>query len=73
MGDYVFENQLLEEFGDYKRYQCFNVTIVNDNIPENDEVFTVTLENPSNENRYHIQILPGIVMIRILDNDGRCQ
>jgi len=67
--DFMPENQLLEDFGNYKRRQCFNVTIVNDSISENDEEFIITLENPSNES--HIQIHSGMVTITILDNDGK--
>ena len=63
--DVVFGNKLLEDLGDHKRRQCFNVTIVNDNIPENDEVLTVTLEEPSKESVSHIQILPEILTITV--------
>ena len=63
-------NQSLEDFGDHKRRRCFHVTILNDNIPENAEVFTVTLKS-SIERISHIQILPAIVTITVLDNDGK--
>ena len=73
LSDFVSGNQSLEDLGNHKRRQCFNVTIVNDNIPENEEVFTATLEKPLDESLSHIRILPGTVTITVLDNDGKCQ
>ena len=63
-------NRFLNEFGTHKRQQCFNVTIINDNIDENDETFTVVLAKPSNERNPHIRIHPGTIDITITDDDN---
>ena len=63
-------NQILYEFGNHKRQQCFNVTIINDNTGENDETFTIVLAKPSTERNPHIQIHPGTITITITDDDN---
>jgi len=64
-------NQFLNEFGNHKRRQCFNVTIINDSTDENDEMFTVVLAKHSNERHPHIRIHPGRITITITDDDNR--
>jgi len=61
----------LNEFGDHKRRQCFNITIIDDNTGENNEMFTVVLAKPSNERQPYIRIHPGTIAITITDDDNR--
>ena len=63
--------QFLNEFGNHNRRQCFDVTIINDDIGENHETFTVVLAKPSNERHPHIRIHPGTITITITDDDNR--
>lgn len=65
-------NQFLNEFGHYKRRQCFNVTVIDDSTGKNHEM-TIVLAKPSNERHLHIRIHPGMIMIVVTDNDNhRC-
>ena len=64
-------NQSLEEFGNSMRRQCFNVTITDDNVREDAETFTVTLEMAFNGSLSKILIHPAMVTVTILDNDGK--
>ena len=63
-------NQYLEGFGNSMRRQCFNVTITDDNVREDAETFTVTLEMAFNGSLPKILIHPEMVTVIILDNDG---
>ena len=63
-------NQTLEGFGNSTRWQCFNVTITDDNVREDAETFTLTLEKPFNGSLPKILIRPVMVTVTILDNDG---
>ena len=67
--DFLSINQTLEGFGNSKRRQCFNVTITDDDVCEDAETFTVTLEQPFDESQVKIQ--PGIVTVTIIDCDGK--
>ena len=62
-------NQPLKEFSIHRRRQCFNVTITNDDMTEENETFTVILEKPSHESVPQVRINPGIVTITISDDD----
>ena len=64
-------NQPLKEFGVYRRRQSFNVTIINDDTTEENEIFTAVLEKASNKSLLQVQIHPGIVTITISDDDQR--
>ena len=64
-------NQTLEGFGNITRRQCFNVTITDDDVREDAETFTVTLEKPFNGSLPKILIRPAMVTVTILDNDGK--
>ena len=64
-------NQSLNGFFNSTRRQCFNVTITDDDVREDAETFTVTLEKPSNGSLPKILICPAMVTVTILDNDGK--
>ena len=64
-------NQTLEGFGNSVRRQCFIVNITDDDVHEDAEIFTVTLERPFNGSLPKILIHPAMVMVTILDNDGK--
>ena len=53
------------------RRQCFNVTITDDDVREDAETFTVTLERPSNRSLPKILINPVMITVKIVDNDGK--
>ena len=63
--------QSLEGFGNSVRRQCVNVTITDNDVREDAETFTVTLERPSNRSLPKILIRPAMVTVTILDNDGK--
>ena len=51
----------------------FNVSIVNDSIPEDDEMFTASLTlDPADQARLgnRLTVLPDLATITILDDDG---
>ena len=69
-GDYTSVNFLNEPFrgrpfNTNNRRQCFSVTIVNDDIPENAESFTVTIEQDVPSPSVIVQ--PDVATITILD------
>ena len=64
-------NQTLQGFGNITRRQCVNVTITDDDVREDAETFTVTLEKPVNGSLPKILIRPAMVTVTILDNDGK--
>ena len=45
---------------------CKNITITDDNVPENDETFTVILTDSG------ITLSPDTATVTIVDNDGMC-
>ena len=53
------------------RRQCFNVTIRDDSVPENDETFTVTIEHDTDAPSPSITVEPNLVTITIVDRDGK--
>ena len=65
--DFLSINQSLGGFGNSKRRHCFNVIITDDDVREDAETFTVTLEKPFTGN---LLISPAVVTVTILDNDG---
>ena len=65
--DFLHINQTLEGFGNSKRRQCFNVTITDDNVREDAETFTVTLEKPGSLSM--VLIHPGTITVTIEDDD----
>ena len=71
MQDFLSINQTLEGFGNSTRRQCFNVTITDDDVCEDVEMFTATLEKPLNGSLPTVLIHPVMVTVTILDNDGK--
>lgn len=67
----MIRNQSLEGFGNSTRRQCFNVTIADDDVREDAEIFTATLEIAFNGSLPKILIHPAMVTVTILDNDGK--
>ena len=57
-------------FTDDYRHQCFNVTIVDDDISEKIENFHVQLVAYSPSSSPSIDLLPRIATVHIVDNDG---
>ena len=52
----------------------FNVSIVNDNIPEDDEMFNVSLIlDPADRDRLgnHVTVSPDVAIVTIQDDDGK--
>ena len=64
-----FNSPLLEPFNDGTRSQCFHVTIIDDDLFELTESFTlmVTLVNDTQP----VRISPNVATIEIVDNDGK--
>ena len=56
-------------FNTDNRRQCFNVSIVNDEIPENAEYFNVTISN--SEPSPLVRVQPDEAMVTILDRGGK--
>ena len=80
--DYVAVSTFTLVFDRCQRKSCVNLTIVNDDVLEMVESFTVSLGNPNpnnsiqTEDRFahltsRISINPETAVIHIIDNDGR--
>ena len=65
--DFLPINQTLEGFGNSTRRHCFNVTITDDNVREDAETFTVTLEKPGSP--LVVLLHPGTITVTIEDDD----
>ena len=76
-GDYDnLTNFRLGPFNNSIRQLSFNVSIVNDNIPEDDETFNVSLTlDPADQarlgNRVTVWTLPNVATLTIQDSDGK--
>ena len=57
-------------FSSCENKTCINVTIVNDNVAEETEVFTVRLQKPANPDS-SISLIPNSAEVQVEDNDGR--
>ena len=69
--DYGPLNNSLLLFTACQRRSCVNVTIIEDGILENEELFNVTLERtPGLDDRITLDPINGVVQIN--DNDGMC-
>ena len=58
------------QFNECERRSCINITIVDDEVPENTEYFNLTLERNGLHGRIQLDRVDGIV--EITDNDGMC-
>ena len=65
--DFLPINQTLEGFGNSIKRKCINVTITNDDVREDAEMFTVTLEKPGSLPM--VLIHPGTITVTIKDDD----
>ena len=74
-GDYGnLTNFRLGPFNNSVRQLSFNVSIMNDNIPENDERFNVSLTlDLADEDRLgnRVTVSPEVATLTIQDNDGK--
>ena len=74
-GDYsALTNFRLGPFSDDVRQLSFNVSIVNDNIPEDDEMFNVSLTlDPADQARLgsRVTVSPDLATVTIQDIDGK--
>ncbi len=58
----------MNQFGQNNRFDCFNITIFDDNLLEFTEEFTVMAQvDPGTP----VEILPNTTTIIIMDNDGK--
>ena len=73
-GDYgALNNFCLGPFNNDVRQLSFNVSIVNDSIPEDDEMFTASLTlDPADQARLgnRVVVSPDVATITIQDDDG---
>ena len=62
----------LGSFNNSVRQLSFNVSIVNDSIPENDEMVNTTLY-PTDRERIgnHVRVSPNVATVTIQDDDGK--
>ena len=74
-GDYgSLTNFRIGPFNNSVRQLSFNVSIWNDNIPEDDEMFSASLTlGPADQARLgnHVRASPDVATIMIQDNDGK--
>ena len=74
-GDYGnLTNFRLGPFNNSVRQLSFNVSIVNDNIPEDDETFSASLTlDPAAQARLdnRVTVSPNVTTVTIQDNDGK--
>ena len=68
-------NFRLGPFNNDTRQISFNVSIVNDNIPEDDKMFIARLTlDPADQARLgnRVRMLPDVATVIIQDDDGKC-
>ena len=64
----------LDPFNNDVRQLSFNVSVVNDNIPEDEETFRASLTlHPADEARLGscVTVSPNVATVTIQDNDGK--
>ena len=70
--DYVaLTNFRLGPFSNDVRQLSFNVSIVNDSIPEDSEMFRATLTLEGADQAELVTVSPDVATVTIQDNDGR--
>ena len=58
-------------FTNSHRRECFNLTIIDDGRPENDEKFSIHVERHSKvAHSIDIDFFPSMLTLNIMDNDG---
>ena len=74
-GDYgALNNLCLGPFNNSVRQLSFNMAIVNDNIPEDEKMFNVSLTfDPADQARLgnRVKVSPDVATITIQDDDGK--
>ena len=67
----VLTNFRLGQFNNDVRQLSFNVSIVNDTIPENAEMFSVSLTLDPADQARRVTVSPDVATVTIQDNDGK--
>ena len=71
-GDYdALTNFRLGQFNNDVRQLSFNVSIVDNNIPENAEMFSMRLTLDPADQARHVTVSPDVATVTIQDNDGK--
>lgn len=63
------DSPLINQFGQNNRFECFNLTITDDDSLEFAEEFTVRAVVATPDVR--VQLQPNTTIVTIMDNDGR--
>ena len=66
-----FNSPLFDPFNDGRRSQCFDVSIIDDNVVESNETFTLRV-TPGDDTQ-PVRIYPNVSIIEIVDNDSKPQ
>ena len=69
--DYTLANFSLGPFNNTVRQLSFNVSITDDTIPEEDEVFTASLTLSPGDQATFVIVAPDSANFTILDEDGK--
>lgn len=64
-------SDVLDEFSDTVRRNCFDVDISDDSIFEDAERFTVSLAMPSGQDIAQLRIDPELATVEIIDDDRK--
>ena len=65
-----YSSATIVQFNECERRSCINITIVDDEVPENTEYFNLNLERNGLHER--IQLDPTDGLVQITENDGTC-
>ena len=68
--DYSSTINTIVQFDECERRSCINITIVDDEVPEDTEYFNLNLERNGLHERIQLDPVDGLV--QITDNDGMC-
>ena len=68
--DYSSTINTIVQFDECERRSCINITIVDDEVPEDTEYFNLNLERNGLHGRIQLDPVDGLV--QITDNDGTC-
>ena len=66
--DYSSAINTIVQFNECEQRSCINITIVDDEVPENTEYFNLNLERNGLHERIQLDLVDGVV--QITDNDG---
>ena len=68
--DYGVAVNTIVQFNECERRSCVNIPIMDDEVPENTELFNLTLERNGLHERIQLDPVDGVV--QITDNDSMC-